>query len=192
MGTKSSIVFSVFVLMGIYIFRIYSHDQSAVTFAKDIENFKIGGVPEFTLKTYDTQNHKISDKLNLTDFHENVILVNFWATWCEPCTAELPVLIRLAQKHVEKEKMQIFAISVDKEFSSVQKFLTKYGKLPSNFHILLDAEGSVAHRYGTQKIPETYIISSKHLLLRKVLGDQSWASQEFENLIKGFMERKAL
>jgi thiol-disulfide isomerase/thioredoxin len=185
---RNSIVFSILFLLGFYFFRVLSHDQSPVSFAKSIDDFKIKGVPTFDLQSFDNSKGELSHHIGLNNYSAKVMLINFWATWCTPCVEEFPALIKLAKLHSEKGNLEVFAVSLDKDQNAVKKFIGKMGVIPTNFHILINSEGDLAHRYGTSKIPETYIINSKHKLLRKALGDQNWLSSDFAHMIQTFGE----
>ncbi len=119
---------------------------------------------------------------SLEPFRGRWLMVNFWATWCEPCRREMPALERLARS-LQQEKMPIvlLAASVDQEWSLIHAFLRKHpffrGSTPS-MRIVRDAGGVMALRYGTQKFPETYLIDPNGRLRAKWVGALEWDSPQ--------------
>jgi len=109
-----------------------------------------------------------------SDFQGNVVLLNFWATWCPPCLEELPSLEAL--NHSMKSKpFSLVAISVDKEEGVVRKFLAELSR-PLTFLVLLDPSGESARRFGTDKFPESYLIGNDGRLIKKYVGALDWMS----------------
>jgi cytochrome c biogenesis protein CcmG/thiol:disulfide interchange protein DsbE len=111
----------------------------------------------------------------LTDLRGKVIVLNFWATWCQPCIDEAPSLNRL-QKQIAPQDGVVLGISEDDDQSAYDNFLKAFGvdfptyRDPSKHQIALD--------YGTSMYPETYIIDPKGRIDRKVIGAQDWTSLE--------------
>ncbi len=121
--------------------------------------------PDFTLPNL------AGEQLRLADLRGKVVLVHFWGSFCPPCRQELPSLATLNQVMAGKP-LQLLAIAVDpggKE--EVEAFLKKTGvTLPA----LLDPQGSVARRYGTTGVPETFIIDQKGVIVKKIVGAVEW------------------
>ena len=90
--------------------------------------------PEFTLQDSD---HKVS----LNDYRGKVVLLNFWATWCPPCIAEMPSLIELQKKMKDKDVV-ILGVSIDEDEAAYHKFLKNYGV---NFVTVMDKEQEDTH-----------------------------------------------
>ncbi|MDR7073050.1 TlpA disulfide reductase family protein [Fictibacillus barbaricus] len=122
--------------------------------------------PDFKLQTLDGKT------VNLSDFKGKVVLLNFWATWCPPCRAEMPEMVRFYNEH-SSEKIEILAVNLTDSdtVSSVKKFVKDY-KLP--FPILLDSAGSLGDTYKTVTIPTTFIIDAKGNIKQKHIGPMSY------------------
>lgn len=138
------------------------------------------GVPNFTLKD-------LSGKpVSLEDFRGKVVLVNIWATWCAPCVKEFPSLKNLVEKF--KGEIVVLAISHDRSVEDIESFVRAFGTMPEAFVLLWDKEKSISKIFGTEALPETYIISPQGKLLRKVAGDTIWddamAFEFFRDLIR--------
>lgn len=88
-----------------------------------------------------------------------VTLVHFWATWCAPCITEIPALQRLAADFRDEPDFDLLMIAVDDEVGSVEPFLGDLSPMA-----LYDPNWEVAHRYGTRKLPETYLVHNGQVL----------------------------
>ncbi len=144
-------------------------------------NATIGEVaPDFLLE--DTTGNKVS----LVDLRGKVVLVNFWATWCPPCRAEMPSMEKLNQLMADEDFVML-AINVEENGrTSVASFLEK---TPHSFSVLYDDDGLVQKLYGVYKFPESFVIRKDGVIDDKVIGAIDWAHPEtvayFKDLSKG-------
>ena len=157
--------------------------------SKSVANFSKGAsAPKFSL--YSLAQKKL---ISLSDYKGKLLIVNFWATWCAPCLAEMPALNRLQQLYASRN-LQVITINVDQESerSKVEKFITKnkYG-----FEVLIDDQASVAQLYSVNGFPETFFISPTGDLLEfedpftgdkfvRVIADRPWDSPEYLKAIE--------
>lgn len=125
--------------------------------------------PDFTLKDLNGQ------EVQLSSLKGKVVLVNFWATWCPPCREEIPSMMKLNQA-MQGKPFQMLAISIDEGGKEdVERYFKKQGvSLPT----LLDTDGKVSKRYGTTGVPETFVLNSKGLIVKKVIGPMDWGSPQ--------------
>jgi cytochrome c biogenesis protein CcmG, thiol:disulfide interchange protein DsbE len=123
--------------------------------------------PDFTVQDSDR-------KVVLSDFRGQVVLLNFWATWCPPCVEELPSLMNL-QERVRDKGVVVLGVSIDVDENAYHRFLKQY---KVNFLTVRDPVQKVSSMYGTTGWPETYIIDRKGVLRRKVVGPMNWDSRE--------------
>lgn len=122
---------------------------------------------------------KSGKKWSLRSFRGKPVLLNFWATWCAPCVEEMPSLENLKKRL--GDDLQILTVSVDEEWSLIDKFFPRGTALP----VLLDTSKEVPKRYGTEKYPETFLIDSQgrlQTLLHQVKWDGAEAALCLENL----------
>jgi cytochrome c biogenesis protein CcmG/thiol:disulfide interchange protein DsbE len=138
------------------------------------------GVPDFKLPDLNGNDQALSQ------FKGKIIILNFWASWCAPCVKEFPSLQRLADHF--KGKVIVVAASHDRNRDDLDSFVLAMAKRDSdNFHIWWDKDRAIGKMYGTEVLPETFIIGQDMKLLRKVAGEDEWDSPPairfFEELI---------
>ena len=93
----------------------------------------------------------------------------------------------LSRLYQNDPRLKIVAIAVHSTPKDVEAFLSVGASAAPNMIVLMDNDGAVASSFGTEKIPETYIINNKHILLNKVISEQNWVSPEFLTLLKGWL-----
>ena len=104
--------------------------------------------PDFTLKTLDGPN------LRLEEYRGQVVLINFWASWCGPCRQEMPILDRL-HKRYEDAGFAVLGINVEGEISPAQKIVDK---TKVTFPVLIDEGQLVSELYQLEAMPSTVVI----------------------------------
>jgi peroxiredoxin len=130
--------------------------------------------PDFTLQSIDGKTIKLSD------YRGKAILLNFWATWCEPCKIEMPWFADL-QKQYGPQGLQVVGVSVDEDSSvaEVSKFAQELGV---NYPILMGKESVVDAYGGVQFLPATLFINRDGKIVEKVFGLKG--KSEIEDNIK--------
>ncbi len=114
------------------------------------------------------------------------LLVNFWATWCDPCIEEIPTLAALGsqmQNQSDEALPILVTISVDESAEAVRKFAKTLNR-PLPFLVLHDPDGAFSRQLGVTKFPETFLIDSKGKILQKWIGPQDWLSLEVLQFLK--------
>jgi cytochrome c biogenesis protein CcmG/thiol:disulfide interchange protein DsbE len=114
-------------------------------------------------------------KVSLHDFRGKVVVLNFWATWCPPCVDEMPSLVALQSRPEVKDKIQVFAVSLDQDETAYKKFLSDY-----RIDILTVRDPSLesTKHYAPTGYPETFIIDANGVLRRKFVGPVDWTKPE--------------
>ncbi len=119
----------------------------------------------------------------LEDFRGKIVFLNFWATWCPPCRAEMPAMEKLFQRMQGKDFVML-AVDFQEERDQVQGFMKQFRL---HFPALLDTDGTVAAAYGIRGLPSTYILDRAGKIVAGVVGSRTWDSQEsyafFEQLV---------
>ena len=123
--------------------------------------------PDFTVQDSD---HKVT----LSQFRGQVVVLNFWATWCPPCVEETPALIKM-QNRMKDKGVVVLAVSIDVDAAAYHKFLKDYGV---NMITVRDEDQKAASLYGTHGWPESYIIDRNGIIRRKFIGAVEWNSPE--------------
>jgi thiol-disulfide isomerase/thioredoxin len=127
------------------------------------------GVPDFELEDLE------GNKVRLSDFKDKTVILSFWASWCDPCVAEFPSMVKLVEFFGGKVLM--VAVSADRTKEDILSFLKPYGgKAPEHVAVLWDSEMKIPAMYGTEVLPESFILGKDLKLIRKVVGSEDWFS----------------
>ena len=110
--------------------------------------------------------------VNLRALRGHVVLLNFWASWCAPCLAEMPALEAL---QLQVPEVKVVGIAFDEDQATYQAYLARR---PVPFLTVLDEAGTAHASFGTFRPPETYVIDKNGLIRRKFIGAQDWTSPE--------------
>lgn len=122
----------------------------------------------------------------LSDFRGKVVVLNFWATWCNECIKEIPSLNSFAEKN--REKVLVLGLSSDRNPENVRAFLAKN---PVRYPVLIDSAGDVfVTKYTVIALPATIIVDSNGLIAERLYGAQDFLSTEFQNKINRLLAGK--
>ena len=130
-----------------------------------------------------------SKPTHLSDLRGKVVVLNFWASYCQPCVEEAPSLNNL-QRYIEKRGGTVLGVSLDTDQAAYEKFLVNYSVPYPTWRDphLQDGKSQIALDYGTALIPETYVIDRRGKLARKLVSMQQWDSPEmlayFDSILK--------
>lgn len=130
--------------------------------------------PSFTLQKAS------AGELSYADSNHQVTLINFWATWCPPCVMEAPSLEKFARQ-MRPSGVRVIGISVDQDLPALRKFISGYG---ITYAILRDPNQSLMRRFGTYKIPETYIFDRNGHLADKIIGATDWTDPQMIQFVQ--------
>jgi len=117
---------------------------------------------------------------HLADYAGKVVLLNFWATWCDPCRAEMPAMQRLQDKLAGKPFV-ILAVDFGESEATVGGFLKQ---VPLKFTILLDRDMKTANAWKVRALPLSFLIDADQKVRYSVLGDVQWDSPAVEELVR--------
>jgi len=124
---------------------------------------------------------KAGAKTDLAKEKGKIFIIHFWATWCPPCVEEIPALSRFWDKYRTRSDVALYAVSVDKDWKTIEEFMKKN---PSTIPLFLDPGAATAKRFGTTQYPETYVVNDKGRVLFRVQGAVSWSDPEFRSRIE--------
>ena len=156
-------------------------EQKTEEAAKNIPGTKVTSLDEGTAAPDFELSTMTGEKVRLSDYHGKKVILNFWATWCPPCKAEMPHMESFykANKNSGITILAVNLTSVDKGKDAVQNFINSNGL---TFPILLDETGMIGTKYQAFTIPTSYIIDTKGIIQKKVVGPMD------ENTMKAFMD----
>jgi peroxiredoxin len=133
-----------------------------------IDEMEKSGVPDFSLSRLD------GSLVKLSDYKGKIVIVNFWASWCNPCVEEFPSMMKLVEEM--KGEVVVIAVSTDDNERDIDAFTKAFGLPKPGLEIVWDKDRSVMTKYGVDKIPESFLVGKDLKLIRKVLGIENWAS----------------
>ena len=120
--------------------------------------------PDFNLPGLD------GTPVRLANYPQQVVVVNFWATWCPPCVEETPSLEKFSAA-TKSLGVRVIGVSVDEDATALKKFVADY---QLTFPIARDPGGYLASQFGTFKFPETYMIDRNGRVAEKIVGAINW------------------
>lgn len=133
--------------------------------------------PGFSLTTDSGQG------VSLSDYKGKWVLLNFWASWCPPCVQETPSLNRL-QDELRDKGLVVIGISEDESKEAYDAFIERFG---ITFPTVRDTSKTVKIQYGTQLIPDSYLINPEGYVVRKYVGPENWMRPEVLNYFRSLM-----
>ena len=157
------------ILVAVVIYRVQTPVDSQVKIKSQV-GLEVGmQAPDFTLRNLN------GNLEGLSEFKDQVVVLNFWATWCAPCLEEMPAFEKLYRRY-RSQGLTVIAVSLDKgETSKVAKFVDEHSL---TFPVLLDLDGIAERIYPSFTIPFTYVIDKKGRIAARVDGAKNWSSNE--------------
>ncbi|NBB90670.1 MAG: redoxin domain-containing protein [Spirochaetes bacterium] len=117
---------------------------------------------------------------SLASFEGNVVLLNFWASWCPPCIEEMPSMQSLYER-LGGAGFEIVAVNLQEDPKTVRSFMDENGY---DFPVLLDRNGRIAREYGVRGIPTSYLVHSDGRLLAMLVGPYEWDGEGMVSAIE--------
>lgn len=163
----TTIIFCLMLSAYCLLFTAYSYAQPPSPYA--VEKLLGQKAADFTLKDIN------GNPVSLSSFRGKVVLLNFWATWCPPCKAEIPSMNKL-QQMLKSKGLVILAVSTDRAVADVKDFLKKN---PVTFTVVVDYNLSVSRSlYKVFMMPTTFLIDKRGVIVKKYFGEQDWTDPE--------------
>jgi peroxiredoxin len=139
--------------------------------------------PGFTLSTLD------GGRVSAADHRDKLVIVNFWATWCQPCTLEMPSLEALWQRYRDRG-LVVLAISVDR--GAPRTLLEPYVRnLKLTFPILLDPDARTSERWRVTALPWSFLVRPGGDVVGMATGAREWNSDEMRALVERLLPHSA-
>ena len=146
--------------------------------AQELKPAPVTRAPALELSDLQGKPHK------LADYRGKVVLVNFWATWCEPCREEMPSIERL-RASLEGRPFAVLAVNLAEPESRIRKFLET---MPLRFAVLLDRDAKVARAWQAKILPATYLVGPDGVIRFQHRGELDWSKPEVRGQIAALMK----
>ncbi|MDC0150733.1 TlpA family protein disulfide reductase [Candidatus Pelagibacter sp.] len=124
------------------------------------------------------------NKLNLNDYKGNLIILNFWATWCAPCKEEMPSLDKL-QVNKNLSNLKVFPINVGKDNAENSLKFFKDLKI-KNLGIYFDSPVTLAKKFGLRGIPTTILFNKEGLEFARIVGSINFEDKKFVDWLSNY------
>ncbi len=135
--------------------------------------------PDFSLPGLDGRS------VRLAELRGRVVVLNFWATWCEPCREELPGMQALAD-HLADRGLVVLAVNYEERADAVRSYA---GEAALTVPVLLDHDGAVARRYGVTGLPASFFVDRRGALVGSLLGFRDWRTGTARAYVDGLLGR---
>ena len=136
-----------------------------------------GPAPDFTLKS------NTGDNLKLSEFRGEVVMINFWASWCGPCREEMPILDALYDRYKDLG-FTILGVNVEKNSKKADNLLKS---IPVTFPILYDSSNQVSKMYDVVAMPSTILVDRDGNMRYLHRGYQKGYEIEYEEQVRGLL-----
>lgn len=119
---------------------------------------------DFVLTDIEGKQHRLSD------YRGQVVIINFWATWCPPCRAEMPSMQR-AWEQLEKEGILMLGINVGEDEDAIFQVTANY---PVEFPLLMDQDSKVTNQWPVRGLPTTFVVDTEGRVVYRAIGGREW------------------
>ena len=158
-----------------------THEAACEALSPAAQNPVLGELPQpapdFALKDY------AGREVRLSSLRGQVVLVNFWATWCKTCVVEMPSMEKLVGK-MRGKPFRLLAVSVDDGWPEVRQFFSRGTQL----QVLLDPSRETPKKFGTEKFPESFLVDRDGNIRYYVISDRDWAKPEVGACIDSLLD----
>ena len=149
-----------------FAFALLLTGAAAIASATELKPWEGGATPALAVEDLKGKLHSLSE------YKGKVVLVNFWATWCEPCRAEMPSIDRL-RISLKGKPFEVLAVNMAEPLSRIEKFSET---MPLGFPLLRDRDGSVSKTWKAKLLPASYLIGRDGRIHFVAYGELDWSS----------------
>ena len=148
--------------------------------AGELKPWTGGPTPPLVLKDVSGKEHR------LDDYRGKVVVINFWATWCEPCREEMPSLNRLKAQMADTP-FAILAVDMGEGEARIKAFLEK---TPVDFTVLLDRDSAVSKSWKVRVLPTTLVLDPDTRIRYMVTGELDWSAPDIERRLRALLGKR--
>jgi len=159
---KKIILLSLSIYLGLFATQVVSSSGTLKLYKGNLTSL------QFNLVDMKGQKHSLSD------YRDNIVLVQFWATYCTPCRKEMPTMNNLIKK-MDGKPFKIVTINMAESKPDVEKFLNE---VPVDFPVLLDSDGVILSQWKVFAAPANFILDKKGNIIFTLYGGIEWDSDD--------------
>jgi len=146
--------------------------------AAELKPWEGGATPPLAVEDLKGKSH------DLAEYKGKVVLVNFWATWCEPCRAEMPSIDRLRDA-LKGKPFEVVAVNMAEPLSRIEKFSET---MSLSFPLLRDRDGSVGKTWKAKLLPASYLIGRDGRIHYVAYGELDWSSEPVRKRVNELLQ----
>jgi thiol-disulfide isomerase/thioredoxin len=161
--------------LAVLVFGLACGGAVPLAFASEaLQPWSGGATPRLRLKTL------AGDELSLADFRGRIVIVNFWATWCGPCVAEMPSLQRL-RENLAPDGLEVIAVNLKESTTRIAPFIER---LQLTFPVVRDSDGATSRAWRVNVFPTSFVVGPDQRIAYVVRGEVAWDSAEVEAAVR--------
>ena len=145
--------------------------------AQELKPWTGGRTPALALDDLEGRPHSLEAQRG------KVVLINFWATWCEPCREEMPGIDRLLRS-MQGRPFAVLAVNLAEPPSRIRSYLEK---MPVGFPVLLDRDTAVAKAWKARILPATYLVGPDGKIRYSYVGELDWSQEKVRRIIASLL-----
>jgi peroxiredoxin len=142
--------------------------------AQQLKPWSGGATPPLALQGIDGRLHR------LEDYRGKVVLVNFWATWCEPCREEMPSMNKL-RAALAGQQFEVLAVNLAEPESRIRRFIEQ---VPLDFPVLMDRDSAAAKAWRARVLPISFLVGPDGRIRYWVVGEIDWMQERARKAIE--------
>lgn len=188
---KNFLIAGVIILSSVFMYQSAAADTTA-----DVKKLLVGQIKDLVVidppsaAPVETFVNEADEKRTIKDFTGQVVVINFWATWCAPCVQEMGSLDKLAAKFKETD-VKVIAISLDAGDGKAEKVKSFYEKQNiKNLGVYFDPAQDLYRAFKPRGLPSTFILNRGGNMVGKLDGPVVWDAGEVENYIRHYVDEK--
>jgi thiol-disulfide isomerase/thioredoxin len=136
-----------------------------------------GATPPLVLRDLDGR------EVRLDAYRGRTVIVNFWATWCAPCVAEMPSIMLLREKYA-KQGLEVIGVNLQENVARIRPFLAQHD---IDFTVVRDHDGSARATWGVSVYPSSFVIGPDQKVAFVVVGEADWSGPPIEPRIRSIL-----